>query len=127
MVEEEIRPIEVEEAVVSAFKKVSLWDQCIQGRTIVWSVLGWMCFFNVSVWGQFSGGSGTSVDPYLISTSADMETLSANSVHWNKHFKLTSDLNLIGAAMTHIGKGSKKFTGTFDGDGYTITNLTIIS
>ncbi|MCH9022429.1 MAG: hypothetical protein IID32_06660 [Planctomycetes bacterium] len=47
------------------------------------------------------------------------------SCDWGKHFQLTADLNVIDVAMTRIGTNSKKFTGTFDGDGNTITNLMI--
>ena len=96
-----------------------------RGRVVVCGVLGWLCFLNVSVWGQFSGGGGSLADPYLISTAADMQTLSANSVHWSKHFKLTADLDLFGVAMTPIGTPGTPFSGTFDGNGQTISNLTI--
>lgn len=94
-VEEEIEPIEVEEAVMYSFKKVSHGGQG-SGRVVVWGVLGWLCLLNVSVWGQFSDGAGTVGDPYLISAAGDMEALSSDPNHWDKHFKLTDDLDLTG-------------------------------
>ena len=62
-------------------------------------VLGWLCLLNVSALGQFSGGSGTVGDSYLISTSGDLKDIGNNSVYWDKHFKLTADLDLKGVGM----------------------------
>jgi len=113
---------------MSAFKKVSRVSQGSQGRVVVWGVLGWLCLLNVSAWGQFSGGTGTKVDPYLISEPNDMQAIGLDSVHWDKHFILTTDLDLTGMAMTPIGNASPSsttFSGTFNGNGYTIANLSI--
>jgi len=41
-----------------------------------------------------SGGSGASNDPYLISTAGDMNQIGCNNTDWDKHFKLTADINL---------------------------------
>nr|WP_321496323.1 PGF-pre-PGF domain-containing protein [uncultured Methanolobus sp.] len=72
----------------------------------------------------YSGGSGTSEDPYLLSTDADIDTLSTDSANWSKNFILTQNITLVGN-HTPIGKTSPYFTGDFDGNGYAITNLTI--
>ena len=96
-----------------------------QGRVVVWGVLGWLCVLNVSAWGQFSGGSGTGVDPYLISDPNELQAIGLDTSHWDKHFKLVGDLDLTGVAMTVIGNLTTNFTGTFDGDDRTIANLTI--
>ena len=74
---------------------------------------------------QFSGGSGTVIDPYLISVPNDLQAIGLNSSHWNKHFKLTADLDLTGVAMTPIGTQAMPFAGSFDGGEQTIANLTI--
>ncbi len=43
---------------------------------------------------QFSGGSGTKADPYLISSLEDLKTLSSNNVYWSsKYFKQTADID----------------------------------
>ena len=110
---------------MSAFNKVTHGGQGIQGRMVVLGALGWMCFFNVSVWGQFSGGIGSKTNPYLISTATDMQAIGLNSGHWNKHFKLTANLDLTGVAMMPIGNSTTKFTGTFNGNDHSITNLKI--
>ena len=110
---------------MSAFKKVSRVSQGGRGGVVVWGILGWLCLLNVSVWGQFSGGSGTLGDPYLISDPNDMQAIGLDSNHWDKHFKLTADLDLTDVAITPIGNLSTPFTGTFDGSGHTLANLTI--
>lgn len=80
----------------------------------------------------FSGGSGTSGDPYLISTLGDLKYLSENSGHWNKHFKQTADIDAqytsgwnSGAGFSPIGNSTTNFTGSYDGQDYTIDNLFI--
>ncbi len=73
----------------------------------------------------YGGGSGTLNDPFLISDPNHLQTLSVNDCNWNEHFKLTADLDLTGVAMTPIGNLATKFTGTFNGNGYALANLTI--
>ena len=75
----------------------------------------------------YSGGSGTSADPYLIATAADMNSIGANSSDWGKCFKLTADIDMAAYTGTQykiIGNFSTAFTGTFDGSGYKISHLT---
>ncbi len=72
----------------------------------------------------YSGGSGTSGDPYLLSTDSDIDDLSATSADWNKYFILTQDITLVGN-HTPIGDSSTKFTGNFNGSGFAVKNLTV--
>jgi hypothetical protein len=75
----------------------------------------------------YSGGSGTAGDPYLISNAADLNTLGDTSADWSKCFKLTADINMsayTGTQYKIIGNSSPQFTGSFDGDGHKIRNLT---
>ena len=68
-------------------------------------------------------GAGTEASPYLIKTADDLRALSnnmKNDVLYNgKFFKVTADID-CGDNWEPIGAG-KKFKGTFDGDGKTIT------
>ncbi|WP_214627078.1 S-layer homology domain-containing protein [Paenibacillus agaridevorans] len=75
----------------------------------------------------FSGGSGTTADPYHIGTAAGL-----NKVRdfLKSSFKLTADIDLSGyaegAGWAPIGSDwYSGFEGNFDGNGYTIENLTI--
>ncbi|WP_198142168.1 GLUG motif-containing protein, partial [Syntrophaceticus schinkii] len=76
----------------------------------------------------FAGGSGTKEDPYLVATAEQL-----NNVRYrlNKHFKQTANIDLnvapynTGAGWEPIGIYGSPFSGTFDGNGKTISNLTI--
>ncbi|MBF0953397.1 MAG: halomucin, partial [Alloprevotella tannerae] len=85
----------------------------------------------------YSGGSGTQDDPYLISNSGDIEDLSlavdTETDYAGKYFKLTNDIDMeavkamkpIGNNFGAEGTALKAFSGTFDGDNHTISNLTM--
>lgn len=77
---------------------------------------------NVSVY-AFSGGSGTQEDPYLISNAVQFYMVEDDL---NACYRLISDITVTG---THspIGTEKKPFNGIFDGNGYSITNLTVES
>lgn len=72
---------------------------------------------------EFSGGSGTNDDPYLISNAIQFYMVKDDL---NACYQLISDITLTG---THspIGTEKKPFNGTFDGNGYSITNLVVES
>ncbi|WMW23121.1 PGF-pre-PGF domain-containing protein [Methanolobus mangrovi] len=81
------------------------------------------CIGTVSA-GTYSGGDGSSGTPYLLSSDSDIDELSSTSADWSKYFQLTNDITLVGN-HTPIGDGSTQFTGDFDGNGSTISNLTV--
>ena len=72
-------------------------------------------------------GDGSKDNPYLISDYAGLKAF-AEKVNIDSETGasaiLTADITAEGADWTPIGNGSKKYTGTFDGDGHTITGLT---
>lgn len=86
-------------------------------------------------------GNGSSSSPYLISSVRDLQLLSGytavDSGYANAYYKQTADINLSSVSdFTPIGvspaigatpSGGTAFTGTYDGNGYTISNLTINS
>ena len=80
-------------------------------------------------------GSGTESDPYII---PDLETLEfyrgminagSDSKYNSAHYKLTVDINLDGSEDNQWepigGSKNRAFTGTFDGNGHTISGLYI--
>ena len=89
--------------------------------------------------GQYGGGSGTAEDPYLIYTPAQMNTIGAMLLDWDKHFRLMADIDLsayTGTSFNIIGPDTDDstvgfqgtpFTGVFDGNGHTISNFKYIS
>jgi len=96
-----------------------------------------------TVQAQYSGGSGTADDPYQIATATDLIALGETADDYDKHFILTADIdldpNLPGGrvfdraviAPHHVGNTrptwytGTPFSGVFDGDNHTISNLTI--
>ena len=81
---------------------------------------------------QYGGGSGTENDPYLIRTAEQMNAIGASRGDWGKHFQLRADIDLseyAGAAYNIIGTEAmnESFTGVFDGNDHTISNLSLNS
>lgn len=64
-----------------------------------------------------------------ITSANDLLTLMNTSSMWEDDYKLTADINLAdatnGLSQAPIGNATKKFTGTFDGQGHTISGLNL--
>lgn len=89
----------------------------------------------------YSGGSGTSADPFLISTDTDLTALAEASIGaadytQNLHFKQTQDIIFTAAHSNFPGIGGrellddgnvvlKPFLGTYDGSGFIIKGLQV--
>ena len=73
-------------------------------------------------------GSGTSADPYLITSTDDLNQLATNvnngTDYKNVYFQQTNPITLSGN-WTPIGTSSKPFKGKYDGDNKTISGLTV--
>ncbi len=82
----------------------------------------------VSFAGTYSGGSGTTEDPYQIGTVADWQELMADSNDWDTNFIMIADINLQGIPLIPVGNDLFEylpFTGIFDGNGHIIRNAAI--
>ncbi len=66
-------------------------------------------------------GSGTGVDPYVLSTPADFISMGQRVPDWDGYYILSGDVDLSG--LVYIPP--VKFSGIFDGNGYVISNLSI--
>jgi len=79
----------------------------------------------------FAGGSGTSGDPYQITTPAELASLSSylGAGNSGKYFKVMNNIDLnvspynTGTGWTPIGTNGNNFYGHFDGNFKTISNL----
>ena len=82
-----------------------------------------------SVWdGSISrslSGSGTKADPYLIYSGADLAYLAQNAIGTSKYASLMNNIDLAGISWSPIGTKDSPFKGIFDGNGYTIKNLSV--
>ena len=94
----------------------------------------WMLFY--SICSGYSGGSGTTQNPYQISNLTDLLDLAKTTSDYDKSFILTADIDM----QTHLFSTAviapdtdpveynfqgTSFGGTLDGNGYKIMNLTI--
>ena len=74
-----------------------------------------------TAWAQFSDGDGTRTNPYQISSVEDWDKLSNavkdGSTYNDKYFKLTDNISVT----TMVGTSTYKFSGTFDGNGHTLS------
>jgi hypothetical protein len=83
---------------------------------------------------KYSGGTGEPNDPYQIAAAADLMALGETPADYDKHFTLTADIdldpNLPGRKVFDnaviAGAWKFPFTGVFDGNGHTISHLTIV-
>jgi|GEM_PF-661661 len=73
---------------------------------------------------QFAGGIGTQADPYEVATASQLDSIRYFA---SAHFRQTDDIDL-NVSPYNIGHGWNpipNFRGSYDGDGYTISNLHI--
>lgn len=84
---------------------------------------------------SFAAGDGSVTSPYEIKTARQLSLLAykvntnaTSSEYSTKYYKLVADIDLSGKAWTPIGTTNGKtsifFSGNFDGNGYSIKNLT---
>jgi hypothetical protein len=121
------------------------WDfvgETANGTEDIWKIAEGLGYPRLS-WEKYSGGSGEPNDPYQIATAADLIALGETPADYDKHFILTADIdldpNLPGRKVfdkaviapdtdsndTYSDFQGATFTGVFDGDGHTISHLTI--
>jgi len=83
----------------------------------------------------YNGGTGTAASPYQIATKQQLLDMAVTTSDYDKHFVLTADIYLTGTLSSALiapdinnsesGFQGTEFSGTFDGAGYSIHNLTI--
>jgi len=100
-----------------------------------------ICLITIPAYAKYSGGTGEPNDPYQIATAEDLMLLGETPEDYDKHFVLTADIdldpNLPGRKVfdraviapdtndaTTWFEGTA-FTGVFEGNRHTISNLTI--
>ena len=100
-----------------------------------------VCLISLPTQAQYSGGTGEPNDPYRIATAEDLMLLGDSPEDYDKHFILTADIDLnpnlpgrkvfnkavigTGAFVGYEGFEGTPFTGILDGNGHTISQLTI--
>jgi len=100
-----------------------------------------ICLLALSAEAQYSGGTGEPNDPYQIATAEDLIALGQTPEDYDKHFVLCADIDLDkklpgrrvfdrAVIAPDVNEDEDSFQGTafigvFDGNGHTISNLTI--
>lgn len=89
-------------------------------------------FLVQTIFAQYSGGTGTNIDPYQINTLTDLQNLSLNSNHWSSYFELTNNIDATASSGWNAGEGFRPignsdtiFNGGFNGNNFSISNLFI--
>ena len=74
-------------------------------------------------------GTGTSGDPYLIANYYNLLWISNDRLNFGYYYKQTANIDAINTACTFksIGSETYPFTGTYDGQNYSISNLSAAS
>jgi len=86
----------------------------------------------------YSGGQGTLQVPYVLSSPEDLIQLGTSLDDYDKHFVILADIDLTGhifdqaviaptddGSVSFFGSYEEGFTGTIDGNGHVISNLTV--
>ena len=102
------------------------------------SVLMFVLFLIVPAQAQYSGGTGEPNNPYQIATAEDLIALGNEPNDYGKHFIMTADIDLAGYVFnkaviapdvnnSNYYFDGPPFSGVFDGNFHTISNLNIQS
>lgn len=82
---------------------------------------------------RFAGGSGTANDPWQIATADHLNNIRhyLGEAHQDKFFEQTANISLHtppfsqGFGWMPLGSGTSPFTGSFNGNGYRISHITV--
>jgi len=107
----------------------------ISKSAIVGFILTVLWMFTLPAQAKYNGGSGTAADPYQINDPCQLNAIGADPDDWDKHFVLTANIDMSSYSYmtaviapdtdTTCNFQGTAFTGTFDGAGFVISNLTI--
>jgi hypothetical protein len=109
-------------------------DETKNGTEDIWKIFEGLDYPRLW-WEKYGGGMGEPNDPYLIYTAKHLNEVSVEPNDWDKHFKLMADIDLSGYSYETAliapdvdprkGFNGTSFMGVIDGNGHTISNLTI--
>jgi hypothetical protein len=115
-------------------RRESKMKTALKSNSVICPLLSVICFllclFVATSAFAYSGGDGSSGNPYQIADVADLLQLSADVNDYNKCFIMTADINLAGYDFNQAviaPSFSYSFTGKFNGAGHKIRNLDINS
>lgn len=74
----------------------------------------------------FSTGDGSTSNPFLICNLSQYARLGSETALLTRNFKLGADLNFTNQAVNIIGSNTAPYQADFNGDGYSLSNMTIV-
>ncbi len=119
-------------AHMKSFSTFAEWD-----FENIWSMLEhetYPLLITIQYQEDYSGGNGSVLSPYQISTVEDWLKLISNPQHWHRHFVLVNTIDLTGVMLTPVAPDidpitenfqGAHFTGTFDGQGFALENAVL--
>ena len=93
---------------------------------IIFIIPFFLLFYPIFLYsGTYSGGGGTSGNPYLISSASDVVELMNTNTDWiaGKFFVVTQNINCSQISATPIGTPTDEFAADFDGQNFKISNI----
>ncbi|MBW8035063.1 MAG: hypothetical protein FVQ79_05380, partial [Planctomycetes bacterium] len=79
----------------------------------------------------YSGGNGSEIDPFQISDANDLRNMADDPLNWDKHFIVTNNIDMGDPNTPNMNTitpfGDFPFSGTFDGQGFSIIDMNISS
>jgi len=71
--------------------------------------------------------NGSTAAPFLVSNEAELRKVGTGTDGWTRsvNYRQIANITMTGGDFTPIGNNSNKFTGSYDGGGYTVTGLTV--
>lgn len=88
-------------------------------KTLITSLLVLIISFSIST------AYNNSQNPVQLSTAQDIEDLMGTPADWGLNFILMNDIDITGITTAPIGNFFTFFTGSFNGQGFTISNFSI--
>ena len=101
-------------------------------KKLKYLIIMFLFFLSGCSFSSLDDGEGSEKNPYLIYTVEDFMDFGGRLYHiednyQGKYFKLMSDLNFFGVSYHPIGNNIfNSFEGNFDGNGYTLKNISIV-
>lgn len=97
----------------------------------IWEDVTCVDVWNGAATDKFSAGSGSENDPFIIQNGKQLAYFASQVNTGNsfegKYIRLDCDIDLNNLEWIPIGMNERPFSGVFDGNGHTITNLKISS
>lgn len=85
--------------------------------------------FEIETSGYFAGGTGTENDPFTIVSPVHLYNLAwlqdTGRLTQSYHFSVSNDIDMGNTVLPPIGNDTHPFIGSFNGNGYKISNLTV--